>query len=114
MHYFQIEILAHERQGELVYEARERRLAQALKSADRNEGLLHQLLVRHFAGVLRASHAPGSGGATSRLCGEVDVCESSAACAAPPMGGKLRSVGRIAPGTQRYPRSGPWSTSKWV
>ena len=57
MHYFQIEFLAHERQGELVYEARERRLAQALKSADRNDGLLHQLLVRHFAGLLRASHA---------------------------------------------------------
>ena len=55
MHYFQMEFLAHERQEELLREASLVHLARALKSADRNDDLLHQLLVRHLAGLLRAS-----------------------------------------------------------
>ena len=55
MHYFQMEFLAHERQEELLREAHEGRLAHALKSANRNDGPLHQLPVRHLAGLLHAS-----------------------------------------------------------
>ena len=55
MHYLQVEFLAHERQEELLREAHEGRLAHALKSAKRNDGPLHQLPVRHLAGLLRVS-----------------------------------------------------------
>ena len=39
MHYFQVEFLAHERQEELLREARERRLALALRSAKQDDGV---------------------------------------------------------------------------
>lgn len=57
MHYFQMEFLAHEHQEELLREAPLVRLARALRSANRDDGLLHQLLVRHLAGLLRASQS---------------------------------------------------------
>jgi hypothetical protein len=57
MHYFQMEFLAHERQEELLREASLVRLANAFRSANRDDGLLHQLLVCHLAGLLRASQS---------------------------------------------------------
>jgi hypothetical protein len=57
MHYFQMEFLVHERQEKLLREARERRLAHALKLAKRDDGPLHWLLVRHLTGLLRASQS---------------------------------------------------------
>jgi hypothetical protein len=52
MHYFQIEFEAHNRQEELLREARERRLARALKSRRCNDSVLEQLRVRRLLGLL--------------------------------------------------------------
>jgi hypothetical protein len=52
MHYFQMAFLAHEHQEELLRKAHEGRLAHALRSANRDDGLLH-----HLAGLLRASQS---------------------------------------------------------
>ena len=57
MHYFQMEFQARERQKELLLEARERHLACASRSAKRDDSQLHQFLVRHLAGLLRASQS---------------------------------------------------------
>src|SRR5215210_1834144 len=54
MHYFQIEFEAHNRQEELLREARERRLARALKSRRCNDSVLEQLRVRRLLGLSRA------------------------------------------------------------
>jgi hypothetical protein len=53
MHYFQMEFQAHEHREELLREARERRLAQALESRRCNDGVLSQLHVRRLVGLLR-------------------------------------------------------------
>ena len=53
MHYFQMEFEAHERQEELLHEARERRLGRALKSKRWNDGVLSQLHVLRLVGLRR-------------------------------------------------------------
>jgi len=57
MHHCYMEVAARIRREELLREARERRLARALRSAKRNGHLLHQLLVGHLSGLLRASQS---------------------------------------------------------
>ena len=52
MHYFQAEFQAHERQEELLREAREQHLARALKSRRHDDGVLGQLHVRRLVGLL--------------------------------------------------------------
>jgi hypothetical protein len=71
MHYFQMEFLVHERREELLREARERRLTRALGSAKRDDGLLHQLLVRHFAGLLREGQSTRPAALTSKRMGKL-------------------------------------------
>lgn len=53
MHYLQMELQAHERRDELLREARERRLARALKSRGHNDGGLSQLHVRQLVSLLK-------------------------------------------------------------
>lgn len=53
MHYFQLEFEAHERQEELLHEARERRLGRTLKSNRWNNGVPSRLHVLRLVGLLR-------------------------------------------------------------
>jgi len=52
MHYLQMEFEAHDRQEELLREARERRLARALKSRRWNNSMLDPLHLRCLVGLL--------------------------------------------------------------
>jgi hypothetical protein len=52
MHYFQMEFQARKRQEELLHEARKRRLASAVRLANRDDDLLHQLRARRLVGLL--------------------------------------------------------------
>ena len=66
MHYFQMAFLAHEHQEELLRKAHEGRLAHALRSANRDDGLLH-----HLAGLLRASQSTPLAELTSKRMGKL-------------------------------------------
>ena len=57
MHHSYMEVAARDRQEKLLREAHEGRLARVLRSANRDDGLLHQLLACHLAGLLRASQS---------------------------------------------------------
>jgi hypothetical protein len=52
MHYLQTEFEARDRQEELLREARERRLARALESRRRDDGVLKQLHLRGLVALL--------------------------------------------------------------
>ena len=95
MHYFQMEFLAHERQEELLREASLVHLARALKSADRNDDLLNQLLVRHLAGFLRASQSTRPAELASKRMGKlVPIRLGAADC------WHCMSVREVRPGTR--------------
>lgn len=57
MHHCYMEVAARDRQEELLREAHEGHLARAIRSTKRGDGLLHQLLVGHLSGLLRASQS---------------------------------------------------------
>jgi hypothetical protein len=57
MHHCYMEVAARIRREQLLREAREKRLARALRSAKRGDGLLHQLLAGHLSGLLRANQS---------------------------------------------------------
>ena len=52
MNYFQAEFQAHERQEQLLREAREQHLARALKSRRHDDGVLGRFHVRRLVGLL--------------------------------------------------------------
>jgi hypothetical protein len=74
MHYFQMEFQAHERQEELLREARERRLAHALKSRGYDDGVPSQLHVRHLVGVLRREPGYEAGSEIFQEDGDATPC----------------------------------------
>ncbi len=71
MRYIRTEFLAHERQEELLRKAHEGRLANALRSANRDDGLLHRRLVRYLAGLLHASQSTRLAELASRRMGKL-------------------------------------------
>jgi hypothetical protein len=78
MHYFQAEFQVHERREELLREARERRLARALKLRKHDDGVPAQLHVRRFVGLLRRE--PGYEVSSEGFEEDGEVIPSPAGC----------------------------------
>jgi hypothetical protein len=76
MHYLQMEFEAHDRQEELLREARERRLAHDLKPSTHDDGVLKRLLLRRLAGLLRREPGYEALSAVLEEDGEVIPCPS--------------------------------------
>jgi len=76
MHYFQTEFEAHDRQEELLREARERREAGALKSRRWNDGVLEQLRLRRLVGLLWREPGYDAGFVSFEEDGEAIPCSA--------------------------------------
>lgn len=73
MHHLYIDVAVRYRREELLREARERRLARALRSAKRYDGLLHQLQLRRLAGLL--GREPGYEASSASFEEEATPCQ---------------------------------------
>lgn len=74
MHHCYMEFAGRERREELLREARERRLARAVRSSRWDGGLLHRLLVRPLVGLGRSTPKYEAGCAGFEEGGDATRC----------------------------------------